>query len=62
MPRGSCVFYSGRTFHGSGENRSGTTRQALNFACEHRSRVHLTSALFLFFCTSAFGLANLPVL
>ena len=32
MPRGSCVFYSGRTYHGSGENTSGATRNALNFA------------------------------
>lgn len=30
MPRGSALFYTGKVFHGAGENRSDMVRQALN--------------------------------
>jgi ectoine hydroxylase-related dioxygenase (phytanoyl-CoA dioxygenase family) len=32
MPRGSCFFYSGRTYHGSGQNDTESPREALNIA------------------------------
>ncbi|MBD1551528.1 phytanoyl-CoA dioxygenase family protein [Pseudomonas typographi] len=30
MKRGSALFYTGKIYHGAGENRSGTVRQAIN--------------------------------
>lgn len=30
MPRGSALFYTGKVFHGAGENRTDMVRQALN--------------------------------